>query len=133
MMLWDSIVGTLLKSVAPEVAGYYREKQKLKQEVEMEIIRGKAAYEAAKTKRAEASEGRDHEWELESIRNSGWKDEWVMGLVSIPAIMAFTPWGQPYVVAGFEALEATPLWYQTVMVSVFLAAYGIRWWRRKVD
>ena len=46
----------------------------LKNELELEVMRGKAAYEKAKTDRAAQSEGRDHEWELESIRNSGWKD-----------------------------------------------------------
>ena len=132
MVIWDTIVEAALGKFAPAIVGHYTKKMQLKNEIEMEVLRGKAAYELAKSNRASQSEGRDHEWEMESLRNSGFKDEWVMALVSIPAIGAFIPKFQPYIVAGFEALEATPVWYQIIMSSVFLAAYGIRWWRRKV-
>ena len=132
MVIWDTIVEAALGKFAPSIVGHYTKKMQLKNEIEMEVLRGKAAYELAKSERAAQSEGRDHEWEMESLRNSGFKDEWVMALVSIPAIGAFIPKFQPYIVAGFEALEATPVWYQIIMSSVFLAAYGIRWWRRKV-
>lgn len=131
--MWSSIVGALLGKVAPKVADYYMQKEKLKQEVELEILRGKAAYEQAKTARAEASEGRDHEWELLSIRNSGYKDEWVLFLVSIPMVLSFIPAGQVYVVSGFEALEGTPDWYRFLVMSIFGAVYGIRLWRRNVS
>ena len=132
MVIWDTIVEAALGKFAPSIVGHYTKKMQLKNEIEMEKLRGKAQYEMAKSERAAQSEGRDHEWEMESLRNSGFKDEWVMGLVSIPAIGAFIPKFQPYIVEGFKALEATPVWYQIIMSSVFLAAYGIRWWRRKV-
>lgn len=129
--MWSAIVGTLLKAVAPKVAEYYIQKQALKQEVQLEILRGKAEYERAKTKRASESEGRDHEWEIESLRNSGWKDEWVLILLSIPMVLAFIPPTVEYVVAGFEALSQTPEWYRWLIVMIFAAVYGIRVWRRK--
>jgi len=132
MVIWDTIVEAALGKFAPSIVGHYTKKMELKNEIEMEVLRGKAAYELAKSNRAAQSEGRDHEWEMESLANSGFKDEWVMALVSIPAIGAFIPKFQPYIVEGFAALEATPVWYQIIMSSVFLAAYGIRWWRRKV-
>ena len=75
--MWSTIVSSLLGSVAPSVAEYYIDKQKLKHERKLEQIRGKIAYEKAKTQRASESEGRDHDWEIESIRNSGIKDEWI--------------------------------------------------------
>lgn len=129
-MLWDSIVGNLLGKVAPKVADYYIQKAELKHEREMEKIRGKIEYERAKTERAEQSEGRDHEWELLSIRNSGWKDEWVLILLSIPLVLSFIPRTQPYVSSGFEALNNTPQWYQWLTMIVFAAIYGVRLWRR---
>jgi len=131
MVIWDTIVEAALGKFAPSIVGHYTKKMELKHQIEVKQLEGKMAWEMAKTQRAEASEGRDHEWELESLRNSGFKDEWVMFLVSIPAVGSFIPKFQPYIVAGFEALEATPTWYQIIMSSVFLAAYGIRWWRRK--
>jgi hypothetical protein len=74
----------------------------------------------------------DAAWELESLRAhaGGWKDEFVLIVLSIPLVLCFFPQGAPIVAAGFASLGSTPLWYQTALVSVFLATYGIRWYRR---
>jgi len=130
-MLWESIVGSLIGKVAPAVAGYYQTKLELKAQVEIETLKGKIAWQQALTQRASESEGRDHEWELAQIKNSGLKDEWVLGLISIPMIMSFIPGTVQYVELGFAALSQTPIWYQGMIVTIFLAIYGIRQWRRK--
>lgn len=130
--MWTSIVSALLGKFAPKLADVYIQKKQLEQEVELEKLRGKAAYEAAKTRRAEQSEGHDHEWELESIRNSGWKDEWVLLVLSIPMILVFIPYTQETVRLGFAALETTPLWYRIMLATIYLATFGIRMWRRDV-
>lgn len=129
--MWASIVGALLGKVAPKVADFYIEKQRLKHEVVLEQLRGKAEYERMKTQRAENSEGRDHEWELESIRNSGWKDEWVLIILSIPMVLSFIPMTVQYVTDGFDALALTPDWYQFLTVTIFGATFGLRLWRRR--
>lgn len=129
--MWSSIVTVLLDKVAPKVADYYIQKQKLKQEVQLEKLRGKRAWEEALTKRASESEGRDHEWEIAQIKNSGLKDEWVLFLISIPLVLVFIPNTQQLVLNGFEVLSQTPVWYQGMIVTIFLAIYGIRRWRRK--
>jgi hypothetical protein len=131
--MWSSIVSALLSKVAPKVADYYIQKVKLKQEVELEKLRGKAAWQAALTERASESEGRDHEWELAMIENSGWKDEWVLMLISVPLIGVFLTPTQKGVLEGFNILSQTPLWYQTMVVTIFFAVYGIRKWRRKTQ
>ncbi len=130
--MWSSIVGALLGKVAPKVADYYMQKQDLKQQVQLEILRGKAAYEAAKTQRASESEGRDHEWEIESIRNSGWKDELVILVLTIPLILVFIPSTTTFVLEGFKVLELTPDWYRWLIVMIYAATFGIRVWRRKI-
>ena len=122
----------MLGKVAPEVAGYYRDKQKLKHERELEKLRGKIEYEKAKTVRASESEGRDHEWEQMSIQNSGWKDEWVLIILSIPLIFVFIPQTQQTVLQGFQALEQTPDWFRWLVVMIYCATYGIRFWRRRM-
>ena len=131
MIIWDTILTKLIGTLPAEVVGYYKQKKQLEQEVELEKLRGKAEYERTKTQRASESEGRDHEWEIESIKNSGWKDEWVLILLSIPLIMVFVPQAQVYVLDGFLTLEQTPQWYQWLILAVFTAIYGIRLWRRK--
>jgi len=73
----------------------------------------------------------DNNWELEQIRNSGFKDEWVLFLVSIPLALCFHPDTVQYVEDGFAALEQCPEWYRWMTVSIFMAIFGIRVWRRK--
>jgi hypothetical protein len=116
-----------------EVIGeYFTEKQRLKYEVKLERMRGKRAWEEAKTRRAEASEGRDHDWETLSIKNSGWKDEATWVVLSIPMVCVFIPPLQPYIAQGFIHLETTPDWYTWMVVMIYCATFGIRVWRRKI-
>ena len=131
-MIWDSIVGSLIGKVAPKVADYYTKKLELKAQMEVEELKGKIAWQQALTRRAEASEGRDHEWEIESIRNSGWKDEFVLIILSIPMVMSFIPGLVVYVQMGFAALSQTPDWYRWLILMIFAAVYGLRIWRRDV-
>jgi len=130
--MWSSIVGALLGKVAPKVAEYYIVKQQLKQQIQLEVLRGKAEYEKAKTQRASESEGRDHDWEIESIRNSGWKDELVIIVMTIPMVMVFIPAMAPFVLEGFNILETTPDWYRWLILMIYAATFGIRVWRRKL-
>ena len=131
--MWAKIIASLTGQTVEAVLEYKAAKAKAKSDIKLEILRGKAAYEAAKTLRAENSEGRDHEWELASIANSGWKDEWVLIVLSIPMILVFIPWTQPFIASGFAALDTTPLWYRTTVMTIYLATFGIRLWRRDMN
>lgn len=130
--MWTMIVSKLLGSFSETVATAYIEKKRLKQEVVLEQLRGKRAWEAAKTARAEASEGRDATWESESIRNSGWKDELVIIVLTIPLVGVFVPGLSPFILEGFQVLESTPDWYRWMVVMIYAATFGIRVWRRKL-
>lgn len=131
-MWWAKILATLTGQTVESVLKYKQAKVEAKWAIELAKLEGKHAYELAKTARAEASEGRDHEWEMMSIRNSGWKDEYVLIIMSIPMILSFIPFTQPFVVSGFLALDGTPLWYRTIVASIYLATFGLRLWRRDV-
>jgi hypothetical protein len=130
--MWESLVGSLLGKFSETAATVYIERKRLKHEIKMEQLRGKAAYEKAKTRRASESEGRDADWESESIHNSGWKDEMVIIILSIPMVAVFVPGLEPYIKAGFVALESTPDWYRWLVVMIYAATFGIRVWRRKL-
>ncbi len=116
--MFSGIIGALLQKVAPKVADYYMDKEEQKHLIEMEKLRGKQAWEEAKTRRAYESEGRDHAWEVESIRNSGWKDELVIIVLTIPLVLVFIAFTQPYVETGFRHLEMTPDWYRFLILSI---------------
>jgi len=128
--MWAKIIATLTGQTVEAVLEYKAAKIKLKADIELEKLRGKAAYEAAKTMRAMASEGHDHEWEIESIKNSGWKDEFVLIVLSIPMVCVFIPGLQVYIESGFERLAGTPDWYRWLVVMIYAATFGIRIWRR---
>lgn len=131
--MFKSILNALLGKAIPAAAEFFVEKEKLEQQVKLEKLKGKIAWEQALTRRASESEGRDHEWELESIRNSGWKDEWILMLLSIPLILSFIPGTVVYVQMGFAALSQTPEWYRWLIMLIFTAVYGIRVWRREIS
>lgn len=128
--MFEMLIGKLLGSFSETAATVYLEKKRLKHELEITKVKGKIAYEVAKIDRAMRSEGLDQEWELESIKNSGYKDEWVLFLISIPMVLSFFPQTVVYVQMGFAALEQTPEWYQWLIMMILPAAYGIRTWKR---
>ncbi len=126
-----SIVTTLLGSLGGKVVEAIdkrgqRKHDEMAQKLEIEKLRHTKQIELI-----QQGQQLDNAWELEQIKNSGWKDEFVLIVISTPLIMAFIPSMQPYVTEGFKALEQTPDYYRWLILSVFAAIYGIRIWRRK--
>lgn len=131
--MWTMIISKLLGSFSKVAAETYIQKKQLETEVQLEKLRGKIAWEIALTKRAEASEGRDAEWEIARIKDSGWKDEWVLVMLSVPLVGSFMPGMAPYILEGFRILEMTPDWYRWLVLLILTAIYGIRIWRRDIN
>lgn len=136
MALPFDIIGTLLKNVTEPVVAYFNTRQELKSK---ERIRKEELKDAIHQRQVDLiKEGlhADMNWEMEFAKQAqtSWKDEYTLIVVSIPAILAFvkTSWldGPTLVGQGFQALAQTPLWYQTLLISLFMATVGIRWWRR---
>ena len=127
----DKLLGALLGAPAEQVASYFKEKQRLKSEYKLAKLRAKVAGERAKEARAIAADTNDHEWSLLQIQNSGWKDEFVLIIVSVPFILGFIPGMDKYVHAGFANLSNTPVWYQVMIVTIFFAIYGIKKWNMR--
>jgi hypothetical protein len=127
------IQSLLGKGIVEPVATYYTRKQELKQaRFEAQL---KATVAAGDRRAKLISEGvtADAAWELKQIENSGWKDEWVLVILSIPLVGCFVPGISPYILRGFAILDKCPDWYRWLIVTIFLAIFGIRWWRRKQE
>jgi len=124
--MWQALVGKLLGSLPEEVAQYYREKQKLKQELKLEKLRGKAEIERAKAEAKAKRADQEAAWEIQQIHNSGWKDEYWTVVLSSPLILVFVPKLQPYIADGFVALEGAPEWYLVSVGTAIAAAFGVR-------
>lgn len=117
---------TLVSSFVKPIVDYFdRRRQRKHEEFIMELELKKAKAKAAAERIAQGQQA-DINWELESIRNSGWRDEYLTVLTSVALVAVFLPQTQPYVVQGFDALEGTPLWFQMVVLMVYASAFGIR-------
>lgn len=122
MSVWSTILkGVIGDGIGNNVVDYFKKKAELKNAIhqrKLELI----------------SQGlhADAQWEIEQIKNSGWKDEWVLILLSIPLVGVFIPKMQPYILEGFRILETTPGWYRWLVLAIFTAIYGIRLWRRQI-
>ena len=126
-----SLVSSLLGSLGGKVVEAYDSRSQRKHDEKLKKIELDEIKHKTKMEMVQRGQEIDNSWELEQIKNSGWKDEFVLLLLSIPLVMSFIPQMQPYVVDGFAALSTTPDWYQWLILSVFAAIYGIRIWRRK--
>ena len=80
----------------------------------------------AKIDKMKTGQAADIAWENLSITNSGWKDEFLLIIFSVPLVMSFIPGLQPFVAAGFVVLDNTPLWYQSALGVMIASAYGVK-------
>ena len=115
-LIWPAseLLGGWLKSKAETKAAETRAKV-AKAEAEAEVMKVAATHEAG--------------WEKIMAQGSqnSWKDEWLVGLFSIPLILSFCgEWGRTIVAEGFAALETMPDWYQYTLGVIVAASFGVR-------
>lgn len=115
------------------VMDFFKRRAELKQQLELAKIQGEIEAEKAWHEWRIANITADAAWEQAQIQNSGWKDEYVLVLLSIPLILVFIPWTASYVMDGFGILEQTPQWYRWLVMVIFGAIYGVRIWRRPLS
>jgi cation transport ATPase len=127
-----NIVASLIKGVTGPVVDYFKQKTKLKYDLKLAKMQGAVDIAKAKAQMSVKQLEADHNWESQQIANSGWKDEWVLILLSIPLVLVFFPMTAPYIFQGFAVLATTPDWYRWLIMLIFTAIYGIRIWRRKM-
>ena len=130
-MMFEKLMGALLGAPAQEIVSYLKQKQQLKHDYKLAKMKSKIAAERAREERAKQADSNEHAWGMLLIQQSGWKDEFVLLVISVPLIMCFIPKMAPYVSDGFEALKNTPMWYQGIVVTVFLAVYGLRKYQQR--
>lgn len=60
--------------------------------------------------------------------SSGWKDEWLVLLISMPYIMAFIPHPLAHETAtkGFKLLAEFPDWWTYTFISIVGAVFGVK-------
>lgn len=123
----------VISGIVKPIGSYFEKRQEIKAQDRQQERAIKAATVERQIELIKQGLTGDMQWELEQIKNSGYKDEWVLGLLSIPLVLVFIPKTAPYVLQGFQILEQTPEWYRWLVMLIFTAIYGIRLWRRQAD
>lgn len=132
MSFWKSILGNAVGPVAEKVAVYFTRKAELAQARFEAQLKFEQALGDRRAELIKAGLSADMNWEMEFAQQArtSWKDEWTLGVVSVPLIMAFIPGLSVHVAEGFAAFSGTPIWYQVMVQAMFYATVGIRFWRR---
>ena len=108
------------------LVGSWMDKKTEEQRGKSAVAKAKAEAEAKVMVSAATSTA---DWErlmAEGSKNS-WKDEWLVGLFSIPLILSFCgEWGRTIVSEGFAALDTMPDWYQYTLGVIVAASFGVR-------
>jgi hypothetical protein len=115
------IFGSIISAVGGIATSY------LENKVEQTKAAGqlKIAIEQRKTRMATG----EIDWDqtMAEASKDSWKDEWILGLWSIPLILSFTgEKGVDVVMKGFEALEKAPTWYTASLGIIVAASFGVR-------
>lgn len=74
----------------------------------------------------------DWDTNAQNSMKTTWKDEWFVGLFSIPLVLAFIPSMQIFVLDGFNVLDKTPEWYRWLLIGIVTATFGLRWMFSKI-
>ena len=104
-------------------AKVYANKQKQK-----EAMSQAALLTAEKMARGET----EYQGKLLEARQSDWKDEFILLLLSVPIVMlGFAVWSDnpehmEKMKLFFEYFSALPFWYQTIFVGVIASVYGLK-------
>lgn len=132
MGIWGTILSKIVgEGVGGKIVDYYARKAEIKAQAEIKKLELDDAIHKRRLELISQGLTADATWELEQIRSSGWKDEYVLVILSIPLIGCFIPFTASYILAGFDILKQTPDWYQWLIVIIFAAVYGIRLYRRQ--
>lgn len=126
----------LLNGIPQAIATYITRRAELKAQDhanELELVKAQGQRQAALVSQGLTA---DAAWEqafAEQARTS-WKDEFELLVLSLPLFLCFvhTSWldGPEIVKRGFDSISQTPAWFQFLVVSIYLANYGIRYWRK---
>jgi hypothetical protein len=129
------IVTTLLGTVADYFTDKFSaQKQQREHNSAISLIKNEAEISLEKKKSEVklrlAEEESSQFYELDkasmSAMETSSKDEYILGLFSVPLIMAFIPGLGDYAKQGFSIINELPWWYTTTFIGIVVTIYGLR-------
>ena len=108
------------------VGDYFTARQQTKHEEEVMALELKKAKTQAQIELYKTGLVGDIAWESRAQENSGWKDEFLVIIFSIPLIGGFIPGMEEYILNGFKSFDAMPDWYQGAIGVIVASVFGVR-------
>lgn len=123
---------SLLSGVPETIGKYFTRKMEIKAEDRQQERAVQKALTERKIELISQGLTADMNWEMAFANEAAntWKDEFELLVLTIPLVMCFVPGLAPYVLDGFNVLAQCPSWFLFLVISVYLANYGIRYWRK---
>ena len=118
-MAWFNLLGMAIKTGAH----IYSNRQKTKQAMSDAQLRSAEAM---------ARGEKEYEGKLLEARQSDWKDEFILLLLSAPivllawAVFSDDPAAMEKMKLFFDYFSQLPFWYQTIFVGVIASVYGLK-------
>lgn len=126
-----SVFTDIISGLTAPVINYFDSKQKIRAAADQTKLENEKALQDATLVAVREGRSLDSLWELESLKNQGWKDEFWTILFACPIFLCFIPRCAPYIKQGFAILDSsTPDWYKWMLMIIVGAAFGVRVWRR---
>lgn len=123
----------IITAVGSVIGGAFKtwmENRTAKQQGKIEITKAKIEQKKEKIKAETSIYQKKQEMDIASMTDMkyGWKDEYLVILLSIPIIMAFIPPLSSYALAGFAIVAQMPPWYKWAFTGMIAATFGLRTW-----
>ena len=128
--MFSVIAGFLGNLVSPVATAITRNKELnvAQHEADLKAVQAAGDRQAELIRQGKAD---DAAWEQQSLKAGQQYRGVELYVVMIPTVLCFCgPRGAQIVKDGFAALQSCPLWFQTLLLMIFCANYGIRCWRQ---
>ena len=90
------------------------------------VVELNGAIHKAKLENIKAGRIAEVEWNRTAKATSGWIDDYLTIILSLPMILVFIPDLVPHIKAGFAVLEETPVWYRSAIAVMISAGFGYK-------
>ena len=118
------LIGPIISAVS-SIGGSWMENKLQETKAKSQVKIAKAEAEAEVHKKVATGEV---EWEIAMAKASGdsWKDEYLVVVLTVPAILVFIPGMEDIIQRGFMVLDTLPDWYQNALMIAISASFGIK-------
>lgn len=116
----------LITSLFTEGVGYFKRKQEAKHKAQERDDKLELAKIDAQIKRLQSGDESAAKLDELSIKQRGWKDEYLLILTTLPLGLSFIPDWAHIVDAGFTALDGVPEYYWYALGMIYVDTFGFR-------